>query len=120
MFVFQHPVCYLLDIAIPKQVVRAMEGAVSLEDLNEGVKPGHGSFLGSYGSSDYDSGLRNNDMKFRKMAVATTQDYPSSESSAPTGEYGQNPSASSSEDQHAREMEMGKRKKENNGFDGSS
>ncbi|KAG1335093.1 proline-rich receptor-like protein kinase PERK1 [Cocos nucifera] len=98
------------------QIVRALEGDVSLEDLNEGIKPGHSRFFGSYGSSEYDSGRYNNDMKkFRKMALPTTQDYASSEFSAPTSEYGRNPSASSSEGQHTREMEMGKRKKDNNG-----
>ncbi|XP_019704429.2 proline-rich receptor-like protein kinase PERK15 [Elaeis guineensis] len=98
------------------QVVRALEGDVSLEDLNEGIKPGHSRFFSSYSSSDYDSGQYNNNMKkFRKMALPTTQDYASSEFSAPTSEYGQNPSASSSEGQHTREMEMGKREKENIG-----
>nr|XP_019707495.1 proline-rich receptor-like protein kinase PERK1 [Elaeis guineensis] len=95
------------------QVVRALEGDVSLEDLNEGVKPGHSRFFGSYGSSDYDSGQYNEDMKkFRKMALAATKDYPSTEYSAPTSDCGQNPSASSSEGQHTQEMEMGKMKKD--------
>ncbi|XP_037474970.1 proline-rich receptor-like protein kinase PERK1, partial [Triticum dicoccoides] len=81
------------------QVVRALEGDVSLEDLNEGVRPGHSRFFGSYSSSDYDSGQYNEDMKkFKKMAF-TTNDYTSSQYSAPTSEYGQIPSASSSEGQ---------------------
>ncbi|RWW68442.1 hypothetical protein BHE74_00024042, partial [Ensete ventricosum] len=64
----------------------------------------------SYGSSDYDSSQYNEDMKkFRKMAL-TTQEYASSEYSAPTSEYGQNPSASSSEGAHTQEVEMGKKK----------
>ncbi|KAK8940026.1 Proline-rich receptor-like protein kinase PERK1 [Platanthera guangdongensis] len=87
------------------QVVRALEGDVSLEDLNEGVKPGQSSVYGSHESSDYDASQYNEDMKkFRKMALAS-HEYGSSEYSAPTSEYGQNPSASSSEGRQTREME---------------
>ena len=83
-------VCCLIDV----QVVRALEGDVSLEDLNEGVRPGHSRLFGSYSSSDYDSGQYNEDMKkFRKMAF-NTNNYTSSQYSAPTSEYGQIPSAS--------------------------
>lgn len=93
-----------------------MEGDVSIEDLNEGIRPGHSTHHGSYGSSEYDSGQYNEDMrKFRKMALAS-RDYASSEYSAPTSEYGQIPSASSSEGQQTREMEMGKMKKVGQGF----
>ncbi|KAA8523117.1 hypothetical protein F0562_009540 [Nyssa sinensis] len=35
------------------QVVRALEGDVSLSDLNEGIRPGHSTAYNSYGSSDY-------------------------------------------------------------------
>ncbi|KAJ1262174.1 hypothetical protein BS78_09G087600 [Paspalum vaginatum] len=92
------------------QVVRALEGDVSLEDLNEGVRPGHSRFFGSYSSSDYDSGQYNEDMqKFRKMAF--NNNYTSSQYSAPTSEYGQIPSASSSEGHQTQEMESGTMKK---------
>uniref|UniRef100_J3M504 non-specific serine/threonine protein kinase n=2 Tax=Oryza brachyantha TaxID=4533 RepID=J3M504_ORYBR len=88
------------------QVVRALEGDVSLEDLNEGVRPGHSRYFGSYSSSDYDSGQYNEDMKkFRKMAFTNNNDYTSSQYSAPTSEYGQIPSASSSEGQQTQEIE---------------
>ncbi|XP_077219705.1 proline-rich receptor-like protein kinase PERK15 [Tasmannia lanceolata] len=99
------------------QIVRALEGNVSLDNLNEGVTPGH-SML--YGSSDYDSSQYNEDMKkFRKMALGS-QEYASSEySGRTTSEYGLNPSASSSEGQLTREMEMGKMKKHSQGFNGS-
>ncbi|RWR72443.1 proline-rich receptor-like protein kinase PERK1 [Cinnamomum micranthum f. kanehirae] len=99
------------------QIVRALEGDVSLEALNEGVTPGHSS-LYSHGSSDYDSSQYNEDMKkFRKMALATSQEYGgSSEYSGPgTSEYGLNPSASSSEGQNTQEMEMRKMKKDGQG-----
>jgi len=92
------------------QVVRALEGDVSLEDLNEGVRPGHSS-------SDYDSGQYNEDMqKFRKMAF--NNNYTSSQYSAPTSEYGQIPSASSSEGHQTQEMESGAMKK--GGYSGYS
>ncbi|GLJ25848.1 hypothetical protein SUGI_0495260 [Cryptomeria japonica] len=35
-------------------IVRALEGDVSLDDLNEEVKPGYSTVYGSYGSIDYD------------------------------------------------------------------
>lgn len=101
------------------QIVRALEGDVSLADLNEGIRPGHSNVYSSYGSSDYDASQYNEDMKkFRKMALAT-HDYGSSEYSAePTSEYGLNPSGSSSEAQTTREMEMGRMKKDSRGFSG--
>lgn len=102
------------------QVVRALEGDVSLEDLNEGVRPGHSRF-GSYSSSDYDSGQYNEDMKkFRKMAF--NNNYTSSQYSAPTSEYGQIPSASSSEGHQTQEMESGAMKKGgySSGYSGAS
>ncbi|KAK9269123.1 hypothetical protein L1049_000892 [Liquidambar formosana] len=102
------------------QVVRALEGDVSLSDLNEGIRPGHSTVYSSYGSSDYDTSQYNEDMKkFRKMALAS-REYGSSEYSGPTSEYGLNPSGSSSEGQQTREMEMGKMKKNSQGFSGSS
>jgi hypothetical protein len=77
---------------------------VSLEDLNEGVRPGHIRFFGSYSESDYDSSHYNEDMKkFKKMAL-NNNNYTSSQYSAPTSEYGQVQSASSSEGQQTQEM----------------
>nr|GEW24246.1 proline-rich receptor-like protein kinase PERK1 [Tanacetum cinerariifolium] len=97
------------------QVVRALEGDVSLSDLNEGIRPGHSSAYGSCGSSDYDTAQYNDDMvKFRKMALGT-QEYASSEYSRPTSEYGLYPSGSS-EGQDTHEMEMGKYKREGRGY----
>lgn len=103
------------------QVVRALEGDMSLSDLNEGIRPGHSTVYSSHGSSDYDTTQYNEDMiKFRKMALAS-QEYASSEVSRPTSEYGLHLSgSSSSEGQQTREMEMGKMKKESRGFSGSS
>lgn len=106
------------------QVVRALEGEVSLSDLNEGIRPGQSSIYSSYGSSDYDSGQYKEDMKkFRQMALASQQ-YGSSEYGGTTSEYGMYPSGSSSEGRTTREvtreMEMGKIKADSRGFSGSS
>ncbi|KAH9613860.1 hypothetical protein KSS87_013091 [Heliosperma pusillum] len=105
------------------QVVRALEGEVSLSDLNEGMRPGQSSMYSSYGSSDYESGQYKEDMKrFRQVALAS-QDYGSSEYGGTTSEYGMYPSGSSSEGpsrQTTREMEMGKMKGDSRGFSGSS
>ncbi|KAI9128942.1 hypothetical protein K1719_000425 [Acacia pycnantha] len=108
------------------QVVRALEGDVSLADLNEGIKPGHSSLYSSHGSSDYDTIQYNEDMKkFRKMAFGGgTNEYGASGeySGPPTSEYGLYPSGSSSEYQSrqtTREMEM-RKMKNSQGFSGSS
>lgn len=108
------------------QVVRALEGDVSLADLNEGIKPGHSSVYSSHGSSDYDTVQYKEDMKkFRKMAFGGgTNDYGASSeySGPPTSEYGLYPSGSSSEGQSrqtTREMEM-RKMKNSQGFSGSS
>ncbi|KAK2657226.1 hypothetical protein Ddye_010278 [Dipteronia dyeriana] len=62
------------------QIVRALEGDSSLEDLNEGVKPGQSSIYNSTTSSDYSQSSYNADMKkFRQMALGS-QEFPSSES----------------------------------------
>ncbi|XP_020581537.1 proline-rich receptor-like protein kinase PERK1 [Phalaenopsis equestris] len=91
-------------------VLRALEGSVSLEDLNEGMQPGQSSMHDSYTtntSSDCDSQRYNEAMqKFRKMALQS-QVYTSSEYSGGTSEYGLAPSLTSSEGQNTREMEMG-------------
>lgn len=58
------------------QVVRALEGNLSLSDLNDGVKPG---FSSSQGSVDMDSSVDKEDVKkFRKL-VYLSEDYASSE-----------------------------------------
>lgn len=104
--------------------MRALEGDVSLSDLNEGITPGHSNAYSSQGSSDYDTRQYNEDMKkFRKMALGS-QEYGASGEysgySGPTSEYGLYPSGSSSEGQTTREMEMRKVKKNGQAFSGSS
>ncbi|KAL6226455.1 hypothetical protein ACLB2K_000417 [Fragaria x ananassa] len=114
------------------QVVRALEGDVSLSDLNEGIRPGHSSLYSSHGSSDfdsrpYDTKQRNLDLiNHRKMALESQEYGASSEYSGgrTTSEYGLNPSGSSSEGQRTREttqeMELGKMNENNRGYSGSS
>nr|XP_016482970.1 PREDICTED: proline-rich receptor-like protein kinase PERK1 isoform X2 [Nicotiana tabacum] len=104
------------------QVVRALEGDVSLSDLNEGIRPGHSTVYSSHGSSDYDASQYNEDMKkFRKMALGSQEYGSTGQYSNPTSEYGLYPSGSSSEGQQTREMEMemGRTKKDSRGFSGS-
>nr|GMD01865.1 proline-rich receptor-like protein kinase PERK1 [Ipomoea batatas] len=103
------------------QVVRALEGDVSLSDLNEGIRPGHSAAYSSYGSSDYDTMQYNEDMKkFRKMALGSQEYGSTGQYSNPTSEYGLNPSGSSSEGQTTQEMEMGRRRKDSRGYGGGS
>ncbi|KAJ6413129.1 hypothetical protein OIU84_006018 [Salix udensis] len=62
------------------QVVRALEGDVLLDDLNEGTKPGQSSiFSGSNGSSDYDASSYNADMKRFRQVALNSQEFGSSE-----------------------------------------
>ncbi|KAL3651808.1 hypothetical protein CASFOL_004810 [Castilleja foliolosa] len=63
------------------QIVRALEGDVSLDDLNEGMKSGQNALLGSSGSSDYDLNRYN-----KKPGTPLSQDFNSSEIGL-TGEF---------------------------------
>ncbi|KAI9072040.1 hypothetical protein K1719_046001 [Acacia pycnantha] len=44
------------------QVVRALEGNISLDDLNEGNTPGHSRAFNSFESSGYDTGQYHEDL----------------------------------------------------------
>lgn len=63
-----------------KQIVRALEGDVSLEDLNEGARPGRSSALGVTNvTAESDGDSYNADMKkFRHMA-SSSQEFTSGE-----------------------------------------
>lgn len=101
---------FLISESATDQIARALEGDTCLEDLNEGMRPGHSVYHTSYGSSDYDSGQYGEDIReFRKMVMGT-EEYATGESIMPTAEYAQNPSTSSSEGRHTQEIEMGKKK----------
>ena len=92
-----------------KQVVRALEGNIALDDLNEGITPGHSRAFGSFEGSGYDTGQYNEDLKkFRKLALESREQGTTSEYSGPSSEYVQHLSTSSSGgQQNTQEMEMG-------------
>ncbi|GAB2225278.1 hypothetical protein Droror1_Dr00006069 [Drosera rotundifolia] len=82
------------------QIVRALEGHVSLSDLNEGIRPLQSTMHSSFGSSDYDTNQYNEELqKFRKTAFASREHGSSEYGGGTTSEYGLNPSGSSSEAQ---------------------
>ncbi|KAL7002706.1 Proline-rich receptor-like protein kinase perk1 [Sarracenia purpurea var. burkii] len=67
------------------QIVRALEGDVSLEDLNEGVKPSHSSVFGSSGGSEYEDSYNSGMKRFGKPGMSS-QEFTSSEHGV-TGEF---------------------------------
>lgn len=83
------------------QIIRALEGNLPLDEMIEGVQPGHNILDDSHGSSDYDSlynttQYREDLIKFRKMALESAE-HTVSDYSGLTSEYGRRPSGSSSE-----------------------
>ncbi|XP_010545704.1 PREDICTED: proline-rich receptor-like protein kinase PERK15 [Tarenaya hassleriana] len=88
------------------QIVRALEGNMSIDDLTEGSAPGHSTIYSMDGSEDYSSAQYKEDLqKFKKMALES-QTFGSSEFSGVTSDNGQNPSASSTEGpRNTRELE---------------
>ncbi|KAF8027559.1 hypothetical protein BT93_E0461 [Corymbia citriodora subsp. variegata] len=91
------------------QVVRALEGNLSLSDLNEGIMPGHSRVYSPYGSTDYDTSQYQEDLKKFRMMALESQEQATSEFSGPTSEYGLQPSSSSSGfQQTTQEMDLGK------------
>ncbi|KAL0319252.1 UNVERIFIED_CONTAM: Proline-rich receptor-like protein kinase PERK1 [Sesamum angustifolium] len=81
-------------------IIHALEGNLSLDELSEGVQPGHSAVYDSHGSSDYDASYdttqyKEDLIKFRKMALESVEI--TSECSGPTSEFGHQPSGSSSE-----------------------
>lgn len=75
------------------QIVRALEGDMSLEDLDDGVKPGQNTYFNS--SSDFESGSYSANMRqFRKVALGSEEF--STEYSGQTSEYGLHAADSSS------------------------
>lgn len=101
------------------QIVRFLQGDVSQEDLNEGVTPSRSPAYGS--STEHERKQYNEDMrKFIKLALGS-QDYPTSEYSAPTSQHGLTQSGSSSEvNSTSRETESGSTKKDSRSFSGGS
>ncbi|KAB2612830.1 proline-rich receptor-like protein kinase PERK1 [Pyrus ussuriensis x Pyrus communis] len=92
------------------QVVRALEGNLSADELNEGIIPGQSTVF-SYGSSEYKASEYKEDLnKFRKLALAIeSQEQETSENSGPSSDFGL---LSSGEGQQTtQEIELGKTKK---------
>ncbi|KAL2555111.1 proline-rich receptor-like protein kinase PERK15 [Forsythia ovata] len=84
------------------QIVQALEGKISLDNLNEGIRPGHSRIYDPHGSSDfeasYDTFQYKEDLKkFKKMALESVEHNNSSECSGPTSDFGLHPSCSSSD-----------------------
>ncbi|KAK9666158.1 hypothetical protein RND81_14G165100 [Saponaria officinalis] len=99
------------------QVVRALEGNLSAEDLLKEIAPDNRTF---HGSSDYDSSLqyKENLKKFRKLALES-QEQSTSEYSVFTGEHGVPPSSSSTENpRDTQEVETEKKSNTNTGAAG--
>ena len=81
----------LLPFLHGKQIVRALEGNLSLDDLNEEIS------LGTAGNIDYDNDQYKEDLKkFGKM-VPISHDQGSSECSGPSNDSALHQSVSSSE-----------------------
>lgn len=85
------------------QVVRALEGNMPLDDLNDGMTPGESSFYKSHESSDYDNSISNSNSnykddlkKFKRLALES-QTHNNCESSGPTSDNDLRQSVSSSE-----------------------
>ncbi|KAI3463334.1 hypothetical protein Pfo_019997 [Paulownia fortunei] len=83
------------------QITCALEGSLSLDELNEGIRRGYSTICDSHGSSDYDASYdttqyKEDLRKFKKMALESLE-LNTSECSGPTSEFGPRPSGSSSE-----------------------
>ncbi|XP_072995460.1 proline-rich receptor-like protein kinase PERK15 [Typha latifolia] len=77
------------------QIIRYLEGEISNEDLNVGIKPGQSSFHG-HREPGKDSGQQSDVRRLRKMAFGNQEDISSAEFSETTSEYGVNQTTSSS------------------------
>ncbi|XP_028555722.1 putative proline-rich receptor-like protein kinase PERK6 [Dendrobium catenatum] len=87
------------------QIVRALEGDSSLEDLTEGVKPGQSMQFTS--SSEHESGSYASKMRRFRKAVFNSNDL-SQEYSGQTSDYGRNPSSSSSSEEISAQTRLEK------------
>ena len=79
-----------------KQIIRALEGNLSLDYLNEEISLGTSEHLVPPGNIDYDNDQYKDLKKFRKM-VPISHDQGSSECSGPSTESALHQSVSSSE-----------------------
>ena len=87
----------LLPFLHGKQIVRALEGNLSLDDQNEEISLGTAEHLVPPGNVDYDNDQYKEDLKkFGKM-VPISHDQGSSECSGPSNDSALHQSVSSSE-----------------------
>ncbi|PKU80875.1 proline-rich receptor-like protein kinase PERK4 [Dendrobium catenatum] len=86
------------------QIVRALEGDVSLEDLNEGMRPGQSTLFSS--GSDHDTDLYASNMRRNRRPAIASPEY-SGDCSGSIAEYGhgREPSISSSEGAYSDELD---------------
>ncbi|XP_059639314.1 proline-rich receptor-like protein kinase PERK15 [Cornus florida] len=89
------------------QIVRALEGNMSLDELSEGSRPGHSTvYYNSHENSDYDKAQYKEDLKkFKKMALGISQEHGASECSG-TSEFGVKSSVSSTSEGQQTTQEM--------------
>ncbi|KAK3410943.1 hypothetical protein EUGRSUZ_J02969 [Eucalyptus grandis] len=74
------------------QVVRALEGNLSLNDLNEGIMPGHSRVYSRCQSLDYETSQDQEDSKKFGMMALESQEQATSEFSGHNSEDGLQPS----------------------------
>ncbi|KAK4843259.1 hypothetical protein QYF36_005966 [Acer negundo] len=96
------------------QIVRALEGKLPLEDLNEGFTPGHSRAF-SHGSTEYSSSQYKEDIKKFKLLALKSIDISTCGFGAVTSNSVQNPSSSSTEGrQTTQETQPQKEEKDTN------
>ncbi|KAL3720997.1 hypothetical protein ACJRO7_005762 [Eucalyptus globulus] len=91
------------------QVVRALEGNLSLSDLKEGIMSGHSKVYKRCESSEYGTNKDQEDSTILRMMALESQEQATSEFSCPYSEYDLQPyNSSSGAQQTSQEMDMGK------------
>ncbi|XAR62990.1 Non-specific serine/threonine protein kinase [Bertholletia excelsa] len=70
------------------QVVRALEGNLSLSDLNEAIPLAHSKSFGFYSGLDYDTNQYNKDIEISRKMAFQTQDSDNTEYNETTSKYG--------------------------------
>ena len=81
-------VCENVKTFVYLQIVRALEGDVSLEDLNEGVRPGQSMLFSS--GSDYDSSPKTSNLNRFRKASLTSPEYSGEYNSPIEGRHAMN------------------------------
>ncbi|KAL3720996.1 hypothetical protein ACJRO7_005761 [Eucalyptus globulus] len=91
------------------QVVRALEGNLSLSDLKEGIMPAHSRVYNRCESSEYGTNKDQEDSTIFRMMALESQEQATSEFSCPYSAYDLQPyNSSSGGQQTSQEMDMGK------------